>query len=449
MTQIKESIKTRIDNQEAKICVIGLGQVGLPTALTFCDVGFDVTGHDINEELLKIIDQGKSPFEEVGLENLIKSCKEKRKFHTNINFEEAVKNSDVIIVCVSTSINEETRPNLSALENVCNSLSEQNLDGKLIIIESSIPPGTFQSLVLSALQRKNNIGQNCWTAFVPERLAPGQAISEIRSTPRVIGYSDRESGLLAKTLYQKVVASEILITPVLVAEISKLAENTFRDVNVALANEMGLICEKYGIDIAELLKVCNSHPRVNILKPGPGVGGPCLPKDPYLLLNPQGKESIKSKIILESRKINDHMPHHVVELITKALDEQNLELSNSTVLVLGVSYKANVSDTRYSPSAEIIPNLIKKGAQVLVYDPFSSENFGGKSISNVWDAMSSSDVLVVVTDHDDFKKFNLKEIKAKLKNPIIVDTRRIFSSKEAENLGIKYLGVGYTTNLKM
>jgi len=368
------SIKNRIDNQESKICVVGLGQVGLPTALTFSDVGFDVTGYDINKELLTILDEGESPFEEAGLENLIKSCKGKGRFHTNTDLKESVKNSDVIIVCVATPLTEEIRPDLSALENVCNSLAELNLEEKLIIIESSIPPGTFDRLVLPALQRKNNVGTNCWAAFVPERLAPGQAIKEIRSIPRVIGYFDKDSGLLAKSLYQKMVTSEILIAPVLVAEISKLAENTFRDVNVALANEIGLICEKYGIDVAELLKVCNSHPRVNILNPGPGVGGPCLPKDPYLLLNPQGKESIKSNIILESRKINDSMPYHIIELVSKSLNDFNLELSNTTVLILGVSYKANVSDTRYSPSEVIIPDLLKKGAKVLVYDPYSNEN---------------------------------------------------------------------------
>lgn len=439
-----DSLFASIKNNDAKICVIGLGQVGLPTALTFCQAGFSVIGHDININLLSELNLKKSPFEEFGLDNLIKHCIESNKFHTNADIKESVNNSDIIIVCVATPLTASIRPDLSFLENVCKSLSGLSLKNKLVIIESSIPPGTFRGLVLDTLANKYKLGEDFWAAFVPERLAPGTALSEIKTTPRVIGHVDKNSGEMAKSLYEKIVSSQIVLTTVEIAEISKLVENAFRDVNVAFANEVGLICENYGIDVHDLIKVCNSHPRVRLLQPGPGVGGPCLPKDPYLLLNPEGKEQINSRIITDSRKINDNMPYHVVNLIIDALVKKGKKPSESTILVLGVAYKANVSDTRFSPAKEIIAQLGKNGCKVLVFDPKTKDAFGGERTEDIWKSLSMSDVLVIVTDHDEFKKLDISQIKNKMKNsPIMVDTRRVFPRDDVEALGIEYISVGY------
>lgn len=442
------NLLSKVENKEAKICVIGLGQVGLPTALTFCQSGFDVTGHDINKDLLSSLNRSRAPFEEKGLEELLKSCIASGKFHTNSSAEDSIRNADVIIVCVATPLTSGVMPNLSYLEKACQSISEISLENKLVIIESSIPPGTFKGLVLPILEKRSKLGKDFWAAFVPERLAPGTALSEIKTTPRVIGYADKESSDIAASLYRKMVTAQVVSTQVEVAEISKLVENAFRDVNVAFANEVGLICENYGIDVSELIKVCNSHPRVKLLQPGPGVGGPCLPKDPYLLLNPPGKKRIESKIITDSRKINDNMPFHVVELVIGAITEHGKKASESTVLVLGVSYKANVSDTRFSPSKDIVEHLSKNGCNVIVYDPKSTETFGGQRTEDIWNSLSQSDVLVIVTDHDEFKRLDLGKIKQTMRAPIVIDTRRIFSSSMAEELGIKYISVGYTKTLK-
>lgn len=442
MKQNAKNLLESIENLRTKIGVIGLGQVGLPTALSFSDVGFDVTGHDVNQKLLEQLKQGIAPFEEDGLTELLESCIKKNKFSVESSFEKTIERCDVLIVCVPTPLTESIRPDLSALENVCKSFSKLSLKNKMIIIESSIPPGTFDELVLKSL-RQNDLGDNFWAAFVPERLAPGQALSEIRTTPRVIGCPDEDSGNIARTLYAKMITGEIYVTPVNVAEISKLVENTFRDVNVALANEVGLICERYGIDFLELQKICNSHPRVNLHKPGPGVGGPCLPKDSYLLLNPKGQTQIDSKIILYSRQINDSMPLHVVDLAKKALKRHGKDLTKSKIAVLGVAYKANVSDTRLSPAIEIIKQLQKFGSEVCVYDPKSKEDFGAKASSDINDAVKEADALIIVTDHNEFKNLNLNEIKTKMKTPIIVDTRRIYDSKAVESLGFTYMGVGY------
>ncbi len=448
MKSMPDNLISKIENCEAKICVIGLGQVGLPTALTFCQSGFDVTGHDINKDLLSSLNQLKAPFEEKGLDELLKSCIASDRFHTNPSAKDSIRNADVVIVCVATPLTSGIMPDLSYLEKACLSISEISLENKLVIIESSIPPGTFKGLVLPILEKRSKLGKDFWAAFVPERLAPGIALSEIKTTPRVIGYADEESSKITTSLYRKMITAQVVSTPVEVAEISKLVENAFRDVNVAFANEIGLICENYGIDVSELTKVCNSHPRVKLLQPGPGVGGPCLPKDPYLLLNPPGKKKIESKIIIDSRKINDNMPFHVVDLVINAVTEHGKKISETTVLVLGVSYKANVSDTRFSPSKDIVEQLGKNGCNVIVYDPKSIETFGGKRTENIWNSMSQSDVLVIVTDHDDFKSLDLDKIKQTMKTPIIVDTRRIFSSTMAEELGIKYISVGYSKTLK-
>ena len=199
----KESLSARIEHFGARICVIGLGQVGLPTALTFCKSGFNVTGHDINKDLLSSLNESKSPFEEEGLDALLKSCIKSERFHTNPSVEESVRNSDIIIVCVATPLTSGIMPDLSYIEKACKSISEFSLDNKLVIIESSIPPGTFKKLVIPILEKKSKLGKDFWAAFVPERLAPGIALSEIKTTPRVIGYADEDSASLAKLFYQK------------------------------------------------------------------------------------------------------------------------------------------------------------------------------------------------------------------------------------------------------
>ncbi|MEK0367927.1 MAG: nucleotide sugar dehydrogenase, partial [Nitrosopumilus sp.] len=291
------------------------------------------------------------------------------------------------------------------------------------------------------------LGKNFWAAYVPERLSPGQAFSEIQETPRIIGNEDRQSGDLAKSLYQNIVNSEIILTNSKIAELSKLVENTYRDVNIAFANEISLICEKYEIDFAELFKICNSHPRVNLHMAGPGVRGPCLPKDPYLLLNTIKGEKIESKIITESRKINDFMPLHVSKLVTNALESQGKSLNDSTVLILGTAYKGNVSDTRFSPSKQVIKDLQQKQCNVLVYEPLTIETFGAEKINNLdRTVIENCDVIVVMTDHNEFKNININIFQSMKKKPIIVDTKRIFNSKNIEKLGIIYISVGYVEN---
>ena len=440
-----EELRGKIENKKAEICIIGLGQVGLPTALSFVNSGFSVTGVDTDEELVNKVNNGIPPFEEENLQEILENNQKNKRFHATTKIEEVIENSNVIIVCVATPITEDVRPDITHLKIVCDSLSNYNLNEKLILIESSLPPGTFEGLILPSIQKSDEI---CWSCYVPERLIPGRAFSEIKVAPRLIGELNTESGVLAKELYKTIVNAEIVLTTSKVAEISKLVENTYRDVNIALANEVGIICEKYGIDFDELSRVCNSHPRVNLHQTGPGVGGPCLPKDPHLLLNPFNSEKIDSDIILNARKINDTMPNHVIDLIKRSFQEKNKELKDSAIAILGTAYKANVSDTRFSPAKEIIEKLLDLGCKIKVNDPNTESAFGGVYSKNVLDTIENSDLMIMLTDHDEYSELDLKVLKEIMnEEPILVDTKRIFDKHEADDAGFLYVSVGYH-NLK-
>jgi len=431
----------KIENNTAQICVIGLGQVGLPVALSFCKAKFVVMGLDVNESHINLLKKQKSPFKEPALQELLIKYSNENKFFPTQD-SNVISNSDIIIVSVPTPISEEIKPDLSFLKNACNTISKFELDNKIVIIESSIPPKTFEHLILPTLSKNKN--KNFLASYIPERLSPGQAFEEIHTTSRVVGALDEESRIVSKALYSKILKSKIFEADPIVAETCKLVENTFRDVNVAFANEIARICEIYGIDVLELRNICNSHPRVNILSPGPGVGGPCLPKDPYLLLNPQNLAEIKSDIITNARKINDSMPFHVLEMIKNSLEQNNKQITNTIITIFGVTYKSNVSDTRYSPAKEIITDLLKNGCKVVVNDPKTEETFNGKIEKDVWKSVTKSDMILVLTEHDEFKNLDLNKIKNLMnKNPILIDTRRIFKKEIAENIGFEYISIGY------
>ncbi len=436
---MSEGLLEKINNNTAQICVVGLGQIGLPVALSFCKAEFIVRGLDVNENHVNSLKNQQSPFEEPVLQEMLSKYVKEDKFIPTQD-KNVISKSDIIIVCVPTPILEENKPDLSFLKNVCDTISEFELKDKLVVIESSIPPKTFESIVLPILSKNKN---NFLASYVPERLSPGQAFEEIHNSSRVIGALDEESKIVSKAIYSKILKSKIFVTNPIVAETCKLVENTFRDVNVAFANEIAMICEKYGIDVFELINICNSHPRVNILSPGPGVGGPCLPKDPYLLLNPQNSEQIKSDIISNARKINDSMPFHVLELIQKSLKRNGKNITDATITVLGVTYKANVSDTRYTPAEKIITELLKSRCKVIVNDPKTNENFNGESEKDIIKSVTRSDMILILTDHDEFKNLDLNEIKNQMnENPILVDTRRIFRKEIAEKVGFEYISVG-------
>jgi len=442
----KGELIRKIREKKAKIAVIGLGHVGLPTAAIFANAGFRVIGADVNQNIVAAVSKGKVPHVEPGLGTLLKNSIKKGKLKTTTDSMGAVKGSDVVIVCVQTPLTEDKKPNLAYLESACDGVAKWLLSGKLVVIESTVPPRTIKEVIAPLLEEKSGLrcGTDFWLAYCPERIAPGKAIQEFVENPRIVGGYNEESAEIAAELFRTVVKGGVLVTDCVNAEVAKLAENTFRDVNIAFANELALICECLGADVAEVIKLANTHPRVNVHRPGCGVGGPCLPKDPYLLLHGVKTMGFRSKVIGPSRELNDFMPEHTVELVVKALKKAGKNIKKSKIAVLGVAYKEDVNDATNSPAERIIEKLRSLGAEVFVYDPYCEETFGGRKATSILEAIKGAECIVICTGHKILKELKIEKLKKFMsKNPAIIDGGQIINPVEAERKGFKYYGIGH------
>ena len=429
--------------QSLRLTVLGSGYVGLPTAALFADVGFNVTAVDVNPRIVKSVNGGVSPINEPGLQELVLHNVLAGKLKAVLNSDITLRNEDAVIISVQTPIGKNKKPNLSflmdALETVGKNLKKQ----MPVAVCSTVPPGTMQGKVKPLLESLSGLKADTdfYLAYVPERIAPGKALKEFVENPRLIGGIGPNSTKIASELFRRV-CKRVIETDAPTAEIAKLSENTFRDVNIAFANQLALICEQHGADVTKVIELANTHPRVNIHTPGPGVGGPCLTKDPYLLLHLS--KPVVHDIIKAARKINDYMPKHMVKLTILALKNTGKDIKGSKIAILGTAYKANVDDPRESPSKPIIQELTKLGAKVKAYDPHCKETFGAERANSLNETLKNSDCIIVVTDYIEFKNLNLKEIKMLMKdNPAIIDGRRTVNPHEAEKLGFIYCGLGF------
>jgi UDP-N-acetyl-D-mannosaminuronic acid dehydrogenase len=446
---MRNLILRKFDDRVAVITVVGLGYVGLPTAALFADAGFEVIGVDINPKVIEVVSLGSSHIKEPGLEELVRKNVNDRRMHLTTNLLQATIDADVVILCVQTPLSKNKKPSLVYLKDACKTLAHGLSEGKLVVIESTVPPGTTKNHIAPMIERISGLrcGKDFWLAYCPERLTPGKALKEFVENSRIIGGYNSESGEIAFHLFKTLVKGELLLTDSTTAEVAKLAENTFRDVNIAFANELALICKHIGVDVMKVISLANTHPRVNIHNPSCGVGGPCLPKDPFLLLYSVEKNKFKSKIILPSRRLNTEMPLYTIKLIIKALKKNHKCIKNSKIAILGVSYKGNVDDSRNSPAQKIIQILMRLGAHVSVYDPFCNESFGAERVRSIEAACTDADCLVITTDHDQFKRLNLSNIRMLMKEkPIIVDGKRLLDANAVQRENFEYLGVGYGLN---
>jgi len=420
----KEELISRIGRREAKIAVIGLGHVGLPTAAIFANASFRVIGADVNQNIVAAVSKGKVPHVEPGLGTLLKNSIKKGKLKTTTDSTGAVKESDVVIVCVQTPLTEDKKPNLAYLEDACDAVAKGLSSGKFVVIESTVPPRTTKEVIAPLLEKKSGLrcGTDFWLAYCPERIAPGKAIQEFVENPRIVGGYNEKSAEIAAELFRTVVKGGVLVTNCINAEVAKLAENTF----------------------TEVIKLANTHPRVNVHRPGCGVGGPCLPKDPYLLLHGVKTMGFRSKVIGPSRVLNDSMPEHTVELVVKALKKAGKNVEKSKIAVLGTAYKEEVNDANNSPAEGIVKKLMSLGAKVFVYDPYCEESFGAKRASSIPEAAKGADCLLITVKHKAFRKLELGKIKALMdKIPIIIDGGRTIDPAEAKKEGFRYYGAGY------
>lgn len=424
------------------ICVFGLGYVGLPSAVIFANNGYDVIGVDIDTYKVSIVNSGLSYIKEPGLNEFLRKVVFERKLRATTDADEALKQCNVILIDVPTPIKEniiDLRYVIDVTKTITKSLRKE----MLVIIESTVPPGTTVGIIREMLEKYSGlkVEKDFYLAHVPERIAPGRAIEELLHSPRVVGGVGPCSTEKALEVYRRV-NPNLLPTDATTAEFVKLIENTFRDLNIAFANLIALIAEKLGIDAYEAIRLANTHPRVNVHWPGAGVGGPCLTKDPYMLasLLPDfwGVELIRI-----SRRINEFMPYHMVEIVERVTGLEGLEPISSKVSVLGAAYKGGVDDTRESPSRIIVSELAKRFREVVVHDPYTRESFGAKYSESVEEAVRDADMMIVVTDHPEFKQLDLNRIGELMKHRIVVDGRRVFEPYKAISAGFKYYGVGY------
>jgi UDP-N-acetyl-D-mannosaminuronic acid dehydrogenase len=436
---VEELIKM-INQKEAKIAIIGLGYVGLPTAALFANLGFRVTGIDVNSNIVSKINHGKVHTEETGLQEIVAKVRQRGYLSATETYA-AINEANIVIISVQTPLDNRGNPNLSFLEAACQTIADNMGQNKLIIIQSTVPPKTIETLIIPTLEKRSKLkcGKDFWLIFCPERMSPGNGLNDLTENSRLIGAYDPASATLGRTLFQLVTKGQLLITDIPSAEMAKLAENTFRYVNIAFANELSLLCKQIGVDVLEVIRLANTHPRVNIHIPGSGAGGPCLSKDTHLLLNSTKSGNFRSKVISAAIKINNYMPKHIAELALDALNGTGKDVKGSKIAVLGTAYKADTNDSRDSPSKGIVRELRRNGAKIVVFDPNCEASFGETKAKNLDEALNKADCMIIAVDHKVFRKLDLYTIKSLMKeNPIIVDVKRIIDPTEARKLGFKY-----------
>lgn len=399
--------------------VIGLGYIGLPTALMLASHGVEVIGTDYNEQLVNTLSKGETTFKEDGLEELFAAA-----LKSGIKFTTKYQATQTYIISVPTPYDKFSKKVdagyvISAVKEVMNVC----LEGAIIVIESTVSPGTIDKYVRPVIEENGFvIGQDIHLVHAPERIIPGNMVYELLHNNRTIGADSREIGEKIKELYSSFCEGEIVVTDIRTAEMSKVVENTFRAVNIAFANELAKICRHDNMDVYEIIKICNMHPRVNILQPGPGVGGHCISVDPWFLV---GDYPSLAKVIDESMKTNDSMPDFVLNRIYEIMKENGLK-DLTRVGLYGLTYKENVDDYRESPTLQLLESQERHLATGLkVYDPFITEDIVKNQYHDFDEFLSEIDFVVIMVAHDELKN-NIEKINGKL----VLDTRKVCDKKD-------------------
>jgi UDP-N-acetyl-D-glucosamine dehydrogenase len=401
----KELLK-KIKNNDFKVSVIGLGYVGLPLAVEFAKNNFEVYGIDIDENKVKNINEGISYISDIDSNELLDLVR-KNKIKAFGNYE-VLSEVDIIIIAVPTPLSKTKDPDLSYILNAVNNIKKYLKKGHLIILESTTYPGTTDEVIKPILEESGlKCGLDFFLAFSPERINPGDKVYKIKNTPKIVGGVDEMSGKLAYEVYSKIIDSVIMVSSSKVAEMAKLLENTFRAVNIALANEIAIMCDILKIDVWEVIESAGTKP-FGFMKfyPGPGIGGHCIPIDPIYLSWKMKTLNYNARLIEVASEINTNMPRYVVQRIADILNEYERSVKGSRILILGVAYKRDVNDIRESPAIDIISLLSDKGAIVYYFDPYIPKiQIGDLEIESVEltrEILRESDLVVLITDHSIF-----------------------------------------------
>jgi nucleotide sugar dehydrogenase len=444
--EIKEKVKTT----EISICVIGIGRIGLPTALSFAKSGYSTVGLDININLVKKINSGEFPLkDEPKYDEIFDQVIKNKKFHASTQANKIIPNSDVILLSLPTPMDEKNIPDYSALRNVAKQLNELISPGSLIIVESTIEPGFLENELIPIIEgdkQRLQSGLVFGIGVCPETANPGEIMNDFEKLPRLVGGIDKKSADIITELYKSVFPVQLIPMPdCKSANAVKLTTNVFRDINIAFINELSILFEKLGIDTNVVLDAAKTKYNFQVHYPGAGVGGPCLPINSYQLLNSAKKiDSDLLTIIKASRKRNESMPLFVIKMISETFEKEGLTLKNSSVLILGISYKPNVKDIQLTPAEIVIKELQIKGVNVKIFDPYftSEEIFGIQTEDNFENALTKVDAVILLTAHKEFLDIDLSILKSKMKNPIVIDTRGIIDINTAKTIGISLRSLG-------
>ena len=442
-------IEECLTSNSLRIAVIGIGRIGLPTALCFADSGFQTIGIDINNELVSMINSGDYPLkDEPEFDKIFENVIHQRKLVATTDISKAVLGCDIVLLSLPTPMNEKNIPDYTALLSVGKSLNKLLSNGQIVIVESTVEPGFIENELLQTIEGPNHTlksGVDFHLAVCPETANPGEIMKDFKKLPRLVGSIDEKISSIVSQIYTHVFGVELISLPnSKTANAVKLTTNVFRDINIAFVNELALLFEKLGIDVYTVIEAAKRKYNFQPHFPGPGVGGPCLPVNSYQYLNSSKKiDGDFLKIVKDARKINENMPNHVVNLLCNALSESNTPLNNSTIAILGVSYKPNIHDMQIAPSEEIIKILIEKNAKIKIFDPyFTSQVFGISTEKSISDTLSESDAAILITGHKEFQNLDLKKFFKIMKNPVLVDCTGLVKPLDAKENGFIFRGIG-------
>ncbi|MEM2405110.1 MAG: nucleotide sugar dehydrogenase [Candidatus Methanomethylicia archaeon] len=442
-SKAEEKLKSGLLN----VTIYGMGHVGLPLAIAWLHAGATVIGVDKSVKVVETINNGLNPImEEPILNEDIKKYVSEGKFKATIDGVNASRKSELKIVATPTLISEDKRVDLSILEDVLKTTGKGLEKGDIVIIECTVPPGVTSGFARNILEEVSNLkcGVDFGLAYSPERIYEGRALKDIEENyPKIVGGIDSKTTEIVASLYSCIARKGVIkMENSTAAELVKIFEGVYRDVNIALANELAKVCELYNVDYLKVREAANSQPYCHLHLPGCGVGGWCIPVYPYFLVESVKKYGLNLELTALSRKINEEMPKYTVNKLLKLIG--NVE--NKRVAVLGLAFRGDIADTRLSPAYEIIKILNKLGAEIVVYDPYVNDDERLKSmkilqVNNLKEAIENADAVIIATDHSEFKKINMKNLINTGKPLIIIDGRNILNSENIPS-NIKYVGIG-------
>lgn len=435
---MSKELLSLIDSRKAQVGVIGLGYAGLAVAAALAGAGFRVLGVEKRADRVAKLNAGDCPIDgvEPGLAELIARVTKSGKFTATADMS-ALRAADIVLIDVETPVASDHRPRFEALRAACQDLGCVMKHGALIIVESTVAPGTTMGVVAPLLEKhsKRSLNNGFFLGHCPEPVMPGKLLSNLKLLSRACGGATPETADAMIAFYRSIVDGELDATDCITAELTKTAENTYRDVNIAFANELALICQTVGADFSRVRQLVNKSPGRNVLMAGAGVGGHCIPKDPWLLAH--GVPHDRTSLIAAARARNESMPLHTARLVEDALAEAGVCVEAAKIAVLGYAYLENAADTRNSPSQALIAHLSEWGAEVRAHDSWAPAYRG-----DLWNTVHGADAAVLMVAHDEYRNLDLARLVRELRTPVLVDGRHLIDAAAARDAGLVFRGVG-------